>query len=83
MSRLLGLGATRAGTDHGADRTWVVMADVEGNEFCVVRTLAPQRDQALSSNWRLARALAALSESTEYVQYERDPPPCDRTHQPP
>ncbi|MEV8354557.1 VOC family protein [Streptomyces niveus] len=44
VSRLLGLGATRADTDHEADRTWVVMADVEGNEFCVVRTLAPRRD---------------------------------------
>ncbi|MFE6101971.1 hypothetical protein ACFVQ4_18625 [Streptomyces laurentii] len=27
---------------------------------------------------RLARTLAALSESSEYVQYEDDPPPCDR-----
>ncbi|WP_405617689.1 DUF6233 domain-containing protein [Streptomyces sp. NBC_01508] len=32
---------------------------------------------------RLARALAALSESSKYVQYENDPPPCDRTHQTP
>ncbi|WP_367181894.1 VOC family protein, partial [Streptomyces luteogriseus] len=25
-----------------SDRNWVVMADPEGNEFCVLRTLAPQ-----------------------------------------
>ncbi|GAA1176263.1 hypothetical protein GCM10009654_36850 [Streptomyces hebeiensis] len=26
---------------------------------------------------------AALSESSKYIQYEDDPPPCDRTHQTP
>ncbi|EST33248.1 hypothetical protein M877_02135 [Streptomyces niveus NCIMB 11891] len=36
-----------------------------------------------SGSRRLARALAALSESHKYVQYASDPPPCDRTHQPP
>ncbi|MDX3226208.1 non-ribosomal peptide synthetase [Streptomyces sp. ME19-01-6] len=30
---------------------------------------------------RLARHLAALSESPEYAQYEDDPPPCDAPHQ--
>ncbi|MEH1166784.1 VOC family protein [Micromonospora sp. CPCC 205539] len=42
VTRLLGLGATRADVGQGADRSWVVMADPEGNEFDVVRTLAPQ-----------------------------------------
>jgi hypothetical protein len=32
---------------------------------------------------RLARHLAALSESTEYARYEADPPPCDAPHQTP
>lgn len=41
VSRLLGLGATRTDVGQGPDRNWVVMADPEGNEFCVVRTLAP------------------------------------------
>lgn len=41
VSRLLGLGATRADVGQGPDRSWVVMADPEGNEFCVLRTLAP------------------------------------------
>ncbi|MET9774328.1 VOC family protein [Streptomyces sp. NPDC006367] len=41
VTRLLGLGATRADVGQGLDRSWVVMADPEGNEFCVLRTLAP------------------------------------------
>ncbi|MFG3251597.1 VOC family protein [Streptomyces sp. NPDC048187] len=39
VARLLGLGATKV--DQGPGRSWVVMADPEGNEFCVLRTLAP------------------------------------------
>ncbi|MDV5149038.1 VOC family protein [Streptomyces sp. SBC-4] len=41
VTRLLGLGATKADVGQGPDRSWVVMADPEGNEFCVLRTLAP------------------------------------------
>jgi hypothetical protein len=33
--RLLGLGATYADVGQG-DETWVVLADPEGNEFCVL-----------------------------------------------
>ncbi|HEU5036128.1 MAG TPA: VOC family protein [Nocardioides sp.] len=40
VARLEGLGARR--TDLApADKTWVVMLDPEGNEFCVMRSLAP------------------------------------------
>ena len=42
VTRLLGLGATKTDVGQGSDRNWVVMADPEGNEFCVLRTLAPQ-----------------------------------------
>ncbi|MBQ0902397.1 VOC family protein [Micromonospora sp. U21] len=42
VTRLLGLGATRTDVGQGAGRSWVVMADPEGNEFCVLRTLALQ-----------------------------------------
>jgi hypothetical protein len=42
VARLLGLGATETDVGQGSDRNWVVMADPEGNEFCVLRTLAPQ-----------------------------------------
>ncbi|MFZ3467662.1 VOC family protein [Streptomyces sp. 4.24] len=42
VARLTGLGATTTDVGQGADRSWVVMADPEGNEFDVLRTLAPQ-----------------------------------------
>jgi len=35
VERLTGLGATRADVGQG-DETWVVLADPEGNEFCVL-----------------------------------------------
>lgn len=41
VARLVGLGASRADVGQGNARSWVVMADPEGNEFDVVRTLAP------------------------------------------
>jgi hypothetical protein len=40
VTRLLGLGVTRTDVGQGEDRTWVVMRDPEGNEFCVLRSLA-------------------------------------------
>lgn len=36
VQRLLDLGATRADVGQGDDKTWVVLADIEGNEFCVL-----------------------------------------------
>jgi predicted enzyme related to lactoylglutathione lyase len=39
VERLIGLGATRADIGQGPDVTWVVLADPEGNEFCVLRPL--------------------------------------------
>jgi catechol 2,3-dioxygenase-like lactoylglutathione lyase family enzyme len=46
VTRLLGLGATRTDVGQASDRNRVVMADPEGNEFRVLRSLAP-RDQTL------------------------------------
>jgi hypothetical protein len=40
VERLLALGATRADIGQG-DVPWTVMADPEGNEFCVLRRLGP------------------------------------------
>ncbi|MEV6397507.1 VOC family protein [Streptomyces sp. NPDC051907] len=37
VERILGLGASRADVGQGPDATWVVLADPEGNEFCVLR----------------------------------------------
>ena len=36
VSRLEGLGATRTSVGQGEDVSWVVMADPEANEFCVL-----------------------------------------------
>jgi predicted enzyme related to lactoylglutathione lyase len=41
VARLERLGAYRVDIGQGPDVTWVVMADPEGNEFCVLRTLGP------------------------------------------
>jgi predicted enzyme related to lactoylglutathione lyase len=41
VARLEGLGARRGDIGQG-EQTWVVMADPEGNEFCVLRSLAPE-----------------------------------------
>jgi hypothetical protein len=37
VARLLALGARPADVGQGADVSWVVLADPEGNEFCVLR----------------------------------------------
>jgi hypothetical protein len=36
VARLLALGATRAAVGQGEEASWVVLADPEGNEFCVL-----------------------------------------------
>ena len=40
VDRLLALGASRSDVGQTGEETWVVMADPEGNEFCVLRSLA-------------------------------------------
>jgi predicted enzyme related to lactoylglutathione lyase len=37
VARLAGLGASLVSVGQDDDATWVVMADPEGNEFCVLR----------------------------------------------
>jgi hypothetical protein len=37
VERMIGLGARRADVGQGPEATWVVLADPEGNEFCVLR----------------------------------------------
>jgi predicted enzyme related to lactoylglutathione lyase len=41
VERLCSLGARRVSVGQGDDATWVVMADPEGNVFCVLRALTP------------------------------------------
>ena len=42
VARLEGLGASHADVGQGPDVSWVVMADPDGNEFCVLAPLAPE-----------------------------------------
>lgn len=37
IERIIGLGATRVDIGQAGDESWTVLADPEGNEFCVVR----------------------------------------------
>lgn len=41
VARLESLGATRVDVGQG-EVTWVVLADPDGNEFCVLRVLTPE-----------------------------------------
>ena len=42
VARLEGLGARRADVGQGPEVTWVVLADPDGNEFCVLRAFRPE-----------------------------------------
>ena len=42
VARLEDLGARRVDVGQGTDASWVVMADPDGNEFCVLRPLTPE-----------------------------------------
>lgn len=46
VARLEALGARRADVGQGADVSWVVLADPDGNEFCVLRPLRPDEIDA-------------------------------------
>jgi predicted enzyme related to lactoylglutathione lyase len=39
VQRLQGLGATMTSVGQDASATWIVLADPDGNEFCVLRAL--------------------------------------------
>jgi len=40
VARVEGLGGRRVDIGQGTEVTWVVMADPEGNEFCILRAFA-------------------------------------------
>ena len=42
VARLEAMGATRVDIGQGDDKSWVVLADIEGNEFCVLRALTEE-----------------------------------------
>jgi len=41
VARIEALGASRADVGQTGEESWVVLADPEGNEFCVLRALTP------------------------------------------
>ena len=43
VERIVALGATRVDVGQTSDATWVVLADPEGNEFCVLAPLTPEQ----------------------------------------
>ncbi len=46
LQRLVGMGATELDDrrdEHGSGTGWVVLADPEGNEFCILRSEAERR----------------------------------------
>jgi hypothetical protein len=45
VARLEALGATKVDIGQGDDVTWTVMADPEGNEFCVLRVLSDEEKE--------------------------------------
>jgi hypothetical protein len=46
IDRILGLGATLVDDLRQGDRGWVVLADPEGNEFCILRSQGELQRQA-------------------------------------
>ena len=44
VARLEGLGAKRIDIGQGPEVTWVVLADPEGNEFCILRPRRPDEE---------------------------------------
>ena len=42
VARIEALGGRRVSVGQGDDVSWVVLADPDGNEFCVLRALTPQ-----------------------------------------
>jgi len=43
VERILALGARRVHVGQTPDATWVVLADPEGNEFCVLAPFTPEQ----------------------------------------
>ena len=83
VRRLIALGATRADIGQGADASWVVLADPEGNEFCVLEPRGVYRDTgpvaavvvdcaepaAVAGFWRLATGWTPASSTTHGMSF--------------
>ena len=60
VTRLEGLGATRVDIGQG-EQPWVVMADPEGNEFCVLHTVEPSTARCRAAGDQLDIRLSRLN----------------------
>jgi len=49
VDRLVALGASRIDVGQGSDVSWVVLADPEGNEFCVLQRSVQEVEAAARS----------------------------------
>jgi predicted enzyme related to lactoylglutathione lyase len=49
VARLEGLGARRVDVGQGVDVGWIVMADPEDNEFCVLSPFTPEQLEQLAA----------------------------------
>lgn len=84
VERLLSIGATRADVGQTADAPFVVLADPEGNSFCVLDprpeyaglgslagfTLAAHDAQAIKDVWVAATGWAVTRDESDYVVLE-------------
>jgi predicted enzyme related to lactoylglutathione lyase len=68
LERLLGLGATRVDVGQ-RDATWHVLADPEGNEFCLLLS-TPSRLAAVVAEQRAAEEKAAEQRTAEQERAE-------------
>jgi catechol 2,3-dioxygenase-like lactoylglutathione lyase family enzyme len=48
VARALAMGATHVDIGQG-DETWVVLADPEGNEFCILRAYTPEEQAEIAA----------------------------------
>jgi predicted enzyme related to lactoylglutathione lyase len=48
VQRLVAMGATHVDIGQPSDCTWVVLADLEGNEFCVLRAFTEEEMASLA-----------------------------------
>ena len=50
LARVEGMGAVRVDVGQGDAKSWVVLADPEGNEFCILRALTPEELADMSTS---------------------------------
>ena len=63
VARAEAMGATRVDVGQGADVTWVVLADPEGNEFCILRAFTPEERAEHAAEEATALATATDGEA--------------------